>query len=121
MLEKFRDTGATKNTVTPSPICVDLSLIKSIASLIFNNAQDRPLPLNREFFCQLSSDKKRGNVEAYDPTLSFKTNLLNAGSTTNVQTIIQNMPMVMIRPMLAIPSCGEKARPAKLDAVVNAP
>lgn len=32
MLEKFRDTGATKNTVTPSPICFDLSFIKSIAT-----------------------------------------------------------------------------------------
>ncbi len=34
---------------------------------------------------------------------TFNTNLLNAGSTINVQTIIQNMPMVIIKPMLAMP------------------
>ena len=57
----------------------------------------------------------------YDLIFSFKTNLLNAGRTTKVQVIIQNIPMVITRPMLAMPSCGEKARPAKLEAVVNAP
>lgn len=39
----------------------------------------------------------------------------------NVQVIIQKMPIVIIKPILAMPGCGEKANPAKLEAVVNAP
>ena len=35
--------------------------------------------------------------------------------------MIQNMPMVMIKPMLEIPTCGEKANPPKLEEVVSAP
>lgn len=38
-----------------------------------------------------------------------------------VHTIIQKMPMVMISPILDMPWCGENAKPAKLEAVVNAP
>ena len=39
----------------------------------------------------------------------------------NVQTIIQNMPMAISEPMLAMPACGEKANPPKLEEVVRAP
>lgn len=38
----------------------------------------------------------------------------------NVQVIIPKIPIVITNPMLAIPSCVEKAKPPKLDAVVNA-
>ena len=60
-------------------------------------------------------------MRLYALILSLKTNLLRAGKTTNVQSIIQKMPIVMIKPILAMPGCVEKANPAKLDAVVNAP
>ena len=55
------------------------------------------------------------------PSLRLRISLLSAGRMMNVQTMIQNMPMVMTRPMLEIPACGEKANPPKLVEVFRAP